>query len=273
MINRIAKGLQHIREQNPLIHQMTNYVSMNDCANVTLAIGAAPVMAQDIHEAPEMAKKANALVLNIGTFQSQNEAAFFAAGKCAKAYGHPVILDPVGAGATAYRTRLAKALFDEVRPDIIRCNRTEFAVIGGKCTQARGVDAMEHEQEDFSWGVEFCRRYSCVVAVTGKRDLIFSADGICQIENGDPLLAKVTGTGCMTSSITAAFSAVADPFTAAVAGPLLMGIAGQIAKERLQPNEGTGSYHTYILDAVHLMNGSLLMRYARMQYEEVFTCN
>lgn len=264
MIEKIIFALAKVKEQNPLIHQITNYVSVNDCANVTLAIGASPVMAQDIEEVAEMVGHAKALVVNIGTLQSQNREAMFVAGRRAKELSIPVIFDPVGVGATRYRTSMAKQFIREIKPDIIRCNMSELKVLCEIETAVKGVDSAAASEGGEQAARQLAGQIGGTVAVTGAVDIITCGSRCVKIANGHLLLTRVTGTGCMTTALVASYAAIGNAFDGAVAGTLSMGIAGELAAAQLKENEGIGTFRVRLLDTIFNLNDGIIKRYAKI---------
>src|ERR1700759_1983216 len=190
--------LRALREQKPLIHQITNYVVMNETANATLALGALPVMAHAREEVEEMGGIAGALVLNIGTLSPHWVDAMLAAGRAANTRGIPVVLDPVGAGATRYRTDTAKRILDEVDVTVVRGNAGEVATLVGVQAEVRGVESIDAGADAAGLARTAARTLGTVASVTGPVDHVSDGDTVIAIANGDPLLASVTGTGCMS---------------------------------------------------------------------------
>lgn len=264
LLEKISQNLLWIRKNRPLIHQITNYVSANDCANATLALGASPVMAHDINEVEEMTSKASALVLNIGTLSSINIPAYLKAGITAKEKGIPVVFDPVGVGATKQRTAVAKAILAEVQPDIVRCNMTELNVLCDRKIAVKGVDSVASEDGAKELAMEFAEKNNTVVAVTGKRDLVVNKKNMITIENGDEWLTKVTGTGCMTSALVASFAAAGNPFLGAAAGVLTMGVCGELAKLSLAKHEGIGTFRIRLIDVIFQLNRDIIKKYGKI---------
>ncbi|GBG57442.1 hydroxyethylthiazole kinase [Sporomusaceae bacterium FL31] len=258
MLNGIYEILDKIKQQRPLIHHITNYVTANDSANITLALGASPVMASEIKEVEEMAGHAAALVLNIGTLSSQTVEAMVAAGRKAAANGIPVVFDPVGVGATAYRTETAERIIREVKPTVIRGNMSEINVLSGLHGKSKGVDSVADETDAESIAVQLANKLACVIAVTGKTDVITNGKQVVRLENGHVMLTQVTGTGCMTSSLVGSCCAVADPLAGAAAGIAIMGIAGEIAQQSLKLGEGIGTFRIKLFDAVSTLNDEIL---------------
>src|SRR2546422_5288980 len=229
----VADLLARVRERRPLIHHITNFVTAGDVANVTLALGAAPVMTQAPEEVEEMASQAAALVLNIGTLTAQAVAAMTKAGHRANARGIPVILDPVGAGATAFRTAQARQCRAEVRRACVRCNAGEIAALGGRAGAVRGVDAAGVVGGLPDLARCLAREMRTAIAATGVEDLVTDGAATVRIANGHPLLARITGSGCMATAAVAAACAVEPvPLAAAVAGLVWFEVAAEAAAER-----------------------------------------
>ncbi|MFJ7969906.1 hydroxyethylthiazole kinase [Psychrobacillus sp. NPDC096389] len=245
-----------VRKGNPLVHHITNAVTINDCANVTLAIGASPVMATSVEEVEEMVQLANALVLNIGTIQSETFSAMILAGKAANEKGIPVIFDPVGVGATTFRKKLAAELLEKVRVTIIRGNASEInSLVGGK-GKTRGVDSTDNSLEAKELAIKAANLFSCVVVVSGKVDVVSDGKEIVQIENGDTWLTKVTGTGCMTTSLIGSFAGTTnDYFSASIAGMSAMSLAGERAKRNLPEGAGIGHFKVKLMDEIFHLDG------------------
>lgn len=266
LLEAIGQSLLWVRENRPLIHEMTNYVSMNDCANATLALGASPVMAHDLYEVEDVTSKANALVLNIGTLSFSQIPAYLKAGQAARRRKIPIVLDPVGVGAIAQRTAVAKQIMQDVQPDIIRCNMSELHVLCDVKTAVKGVDSVASEAGSLALALQLARESKAVIAVTGKVDLIVSESKVVAIENGDDWLTRVTGTGCMTSALVAAYAAAGDAFVGAAAGVLTMGICGEIAKRSLTETEGIGTFHMRVMDAIFQLNRDIIKKYGKISY-------
>lgn len=247
----IAPILEDIRRQRPLIHHITNMVVMNDTANMTLAIGAFPVMAHAIEEVEEMVNLASALVLNIGTLTLPQVEAMLRAGQRANERGIPIILDPVGAGATTLRTQSSLRLLGALRIAVIRGNASEIGTLVGVAAETRGVDAISLSEDRASVASRAAETFGCTMAMTGAIDII--ADGgekrrLAQVENGHPLLAQITSSGCMATSLVGVYSAV-EPgsWHAAIADLVAMGIADEQAASQAQ---GPGTFRAHLLDAV-----------------------
>lgn len=266
LITRIGQTLEAIRRKRPLIHHITNYVTVNDCANIVLAIGASPIMADDIEEVETIVSISAALVLNIGTLNSRTVDSMLVAGKKANSLQIPVVFDPVGAGASELRNRTTQRILDEIKVSVLRGNISEIRFAAGLKAATQGVDA---SRADVGGGVaaglavaeQAARRFGCVVALTGAIDIVSDGRRAVLIENGSRLLPGVTGTGCMCTSLVGAFSgASGDPLIAAAGGVLAMGLAGELAEESAGAR-GIGSFHAAIIDAVsHLNVGTIAGR-------------
>ena len=248
----IWADIQRIRAEAPVIHNITNFVVMNTTANALLAIGASPVMAHAEEEVEEMTAIARSLVINIGTLSAPWIASMFKAGEAARRNARPMILDPVGAGATTFRTATARKLLAELSPAIVRGNASEIRALAGDERSTRGVDSA-HQSEDAAEAADaLSTRYGCVVTTSGAVDLISSGGMTTRAFNGHPLMPKVTGLGCTASALTGAFAAVnASARDAAVNAMAVMGIAGELAAEGSQ---GPGTFLVRFLDALYLLN-------------------
>ncbi|MHB8779988.1 MAG: hydroxyethylthiazole kinase, partial [Candidatus Geothermincolia bacterium] len=219
--------LAALRDRKPLVHHITNFVVMNETANATLAIGASPVMAHAAEEVEEMVAMAGALVLNIGTLTPELIDSMVLAGKAANRHGVPVVLDPVGAGATKLRTDSAIRLLDEMRVAIIRGNASEVSTLAGVAAKTVGVDSGETASDPGRVAGDLARRRGCVVAITGEADTVSDGSRMARVLNGHALLGNVTGTGCMCTTMIGAFAAVCPVAQeAALAGLAAFGIAG-----------------------------------------------
>jgi hydroxyethylthiazole kinase len=248
--------LAAIRERKPLVHQITNYVVMNETANATLALGALPVMAHALQEVEEMAAAASALVLNIGTLSDDWVEAMLLAGRSANRAGTPIVLDPVGAGATTYRTETARRLLQELDIAVVRGNSAEIATLAGREAEIRGVEAVGAEGGP-ELAREAARALGCVAAVTGPVDHVSDGAGGHSVANGHELLGTVTGTGCMATAITGCFLAVRadEPLEAATEALVAFGVAGEDAAEGA---EGPGSFHVGLYDALYGLDPATL---------------
>lgn len=258
-----------MRKTIPLVHSITNYVTVNDCANALLAIGASPIMADDVLEAADITAISNALVINIGTLNQRTVEAMVLAGKKANELGVPVVLDPVGAGASGLRNETVKKILEQVNITILRGNLSEVSYVAGLSASTKGVDASEADsrRDARSVAVSAARKLSCTVAVTGAVDVITDGKRAAKIYNGHPMLSKVTGTGCMASAITGGYAGMKeDGFTAAVAGVMSMGIAGEIAFKKAGAL-GTGSFRVALMDALSNIDEQMIKEMGKIEEE------
>ncbi len=299
MINPI---FENVRKKSPLIHTITNYVTANDCANMLLACGASPIMADDLEEAVEITGLCHGLTINLGTLNQNKISSMLSAGKRANELGHPVILDPVGIGASKLRTETALRLIKEVSFSVIRANISEMKVLisgikneektgnegstkdgktsnegsmeGGK---TRGVDADISDQiteENLAEAVLFAqaaaRKLGAVMAISGAIDIVADQEKAYCIRNGHPMMRLVTGTGCQLSALTAAFAAANPnmPLEAAAAAVCAMGVCGEIGCRRLSEMDGNASYRNYIIDAMYHLTPERLEKEARYEVYE-----
>lgn len=252
--------LKNVEEKCPLIHNITNYVTVNDCANIVLACGASPIMSDDIDEVEEITTICSGLNINIGTLNQRTIPAMLAAGKKANELNRPVVFDPVGAGASKLRTETALRLLEEVQFTVIRGNISEIKTLASGNGTTKGVDADVADkvtEENLDDAVAFAKRFAqktgAVVAITGFIDIVADGSKAYCIRNGHPMMSSITGTGCQLSAMTAAYIAAnpEHPLEAAGAAVCAMGLCGQIAHERLTPLGGNSSYRNYIIDAIY----------------------
>lgn len=243
-----AELLGRIREKKPLVHHITNQVVMNSTANATLALGASPIMAQAHEEMEALAGICDVLLLNIGTLTTYTLESMLIAGTRMSERGRPVILDPVGAGATAFRTEAVYKLLSEVKPTVLRGNASEIKALcpaGGEA-RIRGVDSLEEVAAVHDHARGLAAEHGMVVAVTGAQDFITDGRASYQVANGHPMFSRVTGTGCMATTACACFLAVADePLTAVAAALACYGLAGEKAA---QISRGPGAFQSDLLD-------------------------
>jgi hydroxyethylthiazole kinase len=258
----IGADLALIRERKPLVHQITNYVVMNESANVTLALGALPVMAHAPQEVDEMAAAASALVLNIGTLSDDWVEAMLLAGRAANRAGVPVVLDPVGAGATAYRTETARRLLEELEVAVLRGNSAEVATLAGRRAEIRGVEAVG-AAGGAELALEAARALGCIAAVTGAVDHVSDGEQTLSLANGHELLGTVTGTGCMATAITGCFLGVRPdrPLEVAAEALVAFGVAGEDAAASAK---GPGSFHVALYDALYALDPETLDARAKL---------
>ena len=252
--------LARVQEAHPLIHTITNYVTANDCANIVLACGASPIMADEEDEVQEITALCSGLSLNLGTLNKAKIPALFLSGRTANRRNIPALLDPVGVGASTLRTNTALDLLREVQFTVIRANVSEMKALALGTGTANGVDASLCDrvtEENLSDAAAFCKAFSrktgAVIAMTGQIDIVADCDRAYCIRNGNAMMSRVTGCGCQLSALTAAFVA-ADPdlpLEAAAAAVCAMGLVGEIAYKRLSSLDGNASYRNYIIDAIY----------------------
>ena len=251
-----------IRQRRPLVHNITNYVVMNETANAILALGALPVMAHAKDEVREMVGLAGALVLNIGTLSEDWVESMLLAGTAANERDVPVVLDPVGAGATAYRTTTAKRILDAVDVSVLRGNAGEVATLVGVAAEVRGVESVAAGGDAAELAREAARTLGLVAAVTGAVDHISDGERSAAIANGHELLGAITGTGCMSTALTGSFLAAKDdPFEAAVEALVAFGVAGEDAAVDAK---GPGSFHVNLYDALAALDPATLSERAKV---------
>lgn len=272
----LKAALDNVRATTPLVHCITNYVTVNDCANALLACGGSPIMSDEPQDVIDITSICGGLVLNIGTLNMRTIDGMQLAGTTATQLGHTILLDPVGAGASALRTSTAAMLLDSCKVGIIRANMSEVKALVGASATTRGVDVSPDDAvtpENLSASAGYARQLAkttgAIVAITGAIDIIADGERAFAVYNGTPIMGRVTGTGCMLSCTTAAY-AVANPentLEAVVAAVSGHGVCGEIATERMQPGDGNGSFRTYFLDALYNLDGETLE--ARAKVEEI----
>ena len=270
----LSTMLANVRKTCPLIHNITNYVTVNDCANIVIACGASPIMADDKEEVAEITSVCAGLNINIGTLNSRTIASMLIAGKRANELHHPVVLDPVGAGASALRTQTAIQLLRQVRFAVIRGNISEIKTLASGSGTTKGVDAdvadkvtEEALDEVVAFAKAFAAKTGAVIVITGAIDIVADDKQAYCIRNGHPMMSDITGTGCQLSAMTAAFvTANSDhPLQAAAAAVCAMGYAGEIAHSWLAPQDGNSTYRNYIIDAIYHMTPELLEKGANYE--------
>jgi hydroxyethylthiazole kinase len=256
-----GQTLRELRERKPLVHQITNYVVMNETANATLALGALPVMAHAPEEVQEMAGMAGALVLNIGTLSEHWIEAMLLAGKAAAG---PIVLDPVGAGATRYRTETAKRLLDELDIAVVRGNAAEIATLAGREAEIRGVESIGAADSGAELARAAAQMLGTVAAVTGPTDHVSDGERVIAVSNGHELLGTVSGTGCMSTAVTGSFLAAKPeaPLEAAAEALVAFGVAGEDAS---RDAKGPGTFHALLYDALYNLDPNTLNGRARVQ--------
>jgi hydroxyethylthiazole kinase len=262
----IWSAVQTIREEAPVIHNITNYVVMNSTANALLALGASPVMAHAEEEMEEMVGIASALVINIGTLSQHWIRAMFRAAETARKRRIPIIFDPVGAGATAYRTGTARELIKAVPPDIIRGNASEIMALLDSNAKTKGVDSSASSDAAVDLGRALHAECGAAICISGETDYTIGSTGIIQGRNGHIMMTRVTGLGCTASALCGAFAAVtSDPAFAAAGAMAVMGIAGEIA---VAGAAGPGSLQVRFLDALYCLSTEDIERLLKLEVKE-----
>jgi len=258
----IKTALEMLRAHRNIVHQITNQVTMHDCANIVLAIGASPIMASHPEEVAEVTRISKALVLNIGTIEEEVAKAMLIAARAANDSHIPIVFDPVGVGVSRLRQQLTSTILDSFTIGIIRCNASELQSIYTGSRSSSGVDATSILEDGFivDSAMAVAKRYDTVVAVTGEVDYVTDGNRVVSLHNGVDLLPQLTGTGCMTTALTGAYLTVAEPFVAAIAGITTMSVCGEMAAVRLSNStqlESTkwamstlGSFSVYLHDAI-----------------------
>ena len=259
--------LENVRNTIPLIHNITNYVTVNDCANILLACGGSPIMSDDMDEVEEITMICGGLNINIGTLNRQTIPAMILAGKKANALGHPVILDPVGAGASSLRTKSAFKLMDEIHFTVIRGNISEIKTLALGAGTTKGVDADVADavtdatvDSVVRFAKKFAEETGAVIAITGAIDIVSDANTAYIIRNGHPMMGKITGSGCMLTAMTAAYL-VANPdsaLEAAAASVCAMGLCGEKAFARMGEKDGNSTFRNYLIDEIYHLTGDEL---------------
>lgn len=260
-----SEPMEKVRREKPLIHHITNFVTINDCANIVKAFGASPVMAHAREEVADMAGISSALVLNIGTLTSEIVEAMLLAGKSANCKHIPVVLDVCGAGATRYRDDKCCEILDEVRVSIIKGNSSEIARTAGEDVQTKGVDAVivEKNLQDVARGL--AKKRDCTVVITGKEDIVADERSLVQVLNGHPMMADIVGTGCMATSVIGTFAAVEkDAVVASVAGLVCYEVAAEIAAKNAS---GPGNFKEKLIDAVYNLDSGTIKRMQKIVTE------
>jgi hydroxyethylthiazole kinase len=258
----VSKNLQNLRNQTPLVHNITNYVVMNNTANALLSVGASPVMAHAAEEMEAMAGIASSLVINIGTLSKEWIEGMMTAGKTAHKRGIPLILDPVGAGATGFRTQTCHQIIKECKPDVIRGNASEIMALISSDVKTKGVDSTESSENAIELAKTLAKETGAVVSISGPVDYITDGASIFTIKNDIPLMPKVTGMGCTASALTGAVAAVCtDSLEAAATAMAIMAVAGEMT---LPLAKGPGTFQAHFLDALYSMGDKEILQYLKL---------
>ena len=259
MFNLLSK----VRDVNPLVLHYTNEVTINDCANITLALGASPLMSYSYEELEEIIPLASSVVINIGTMNSSYIDLFLKAGKIANKFNKPVVLDPVGAFATKSRALLVEKLINEVKFDVIKGNFSEIKYIGGFDVNGKGVDSFEEDENIDDIIKKVSKKLECVVVATGKVDVITDGEKTIKVYNGSSRLKSITGTGCMSASLIGSYlGASENKLEAASTGILTMSLCGELAGK---DNIGIGSFKVSLMDNIYNLNEETLNKFSRVE--------
>ena len=265
----LGNCIENVRKNVPLVHNITNYVTVNDVANVLLACGGSPIMSDEPEDVKEITSICGGLNINIGTLSKRSIEGMFAAGARANELGHATLLDPVGAGASTLRTNTAVELMEKIRFDVIRGNISEVKTLAQGSGTTKGVDAdvtdavtEENLEEGIAFAKAFAKKAGCIVAITGAIDLVSDADRCYVIRNGRPEMGKITGTGMMTAFLTANPE---QKLEAAAAAVCTMGLAGEIGWSYMQKGDGNATYRNRIIDAIYNMDKETLDKGAKYE--------
>lgn len=267
--------LENVKTKTPLVHNITNYVTVNDCANILLACGGSPIMADDIDEVEEITSICSALVINIGTLNERTIASMIKSGKKANELNHPVILDPVGAGASKLRTETTFKLLNEVKFSVIRGNISEIKTIFLGSGSTKGVDAdvsdrvtSENLDEVVAFAKKLSKKTNAAVTITGAIDIVANSEKAYIIKNGHPMMGKITGTGCMLTSIIGAFCGAnyENILEASATALCAMGLCGELAFKKVEESDGgTSSFKMHLIDYMSKLNYQMLKDGAKIE--------
>ena len=272
-LHNIGATIEAVRSTHPLVHNITNYVTVNDCANALLAVDASPIMSDEAGDVPDIQAICGGLVVNIGTLNAATISGMHAAAAKAAECGHPIVLDPVGAGASKLRTDTAAELLDKYPVTIVRANMSEVKALASGATSTRGVDVCPDDaitennlKESAAFAKEFAAQAGAVVAITGAIDIVADGSSAFAVRNGSPLQGRITGAGCMLSCLTGAFAVANDDALAAALGAVTaMGAAGNVAETRMEGPDGNATFRTYLIDALYHLDGTHLAQLARVE--------
>lgn len=278
---RLAEIWTNMQKKAPLVHCITNAVTVNDCANILLAAGARPTMAHDVAEAKEVTGGCDALVCNFGATDAY-EAMFLAAEEASKS-GHPIVVDPVGAGGSSFRREKIKELFARAQISCIRGNASEMRAVFENSRTVTGVDAREEDKTDrkglTALAMEFAKRHHCICVISGEEDVITDGTSVVLVKNGHKNMSRITGTGCMSSVLLGAtFAAetsdksLENLLWAAITAVCAMGICGEIAARQCEQEEsGTMSFRLHMIDEMSMLNGESVQEYGRIEINDTVT--
>jgi len=255
--------IQKVKETNPLVLHYTNNVTINDCANITLAVGASPLMSFSYEEVDDIVSVSSSVVINIGTMNSELLDLYILAGKTANKYNKPIILDPVGVFATKARAELTNKLLNEVKFDVVKGNIAEIKFIGGFEVKGKGVDSFDDDEDSTEIIKKVAKKLECVVVATGKIDIVTDGNTVYKINNGTSKLKSITGTGCMSASLIASYIACSEKtIEGATMGVLTMSLSGELADIN---NPKIGTFKANLMDEVYSLNVEKLNKYTKIE--------
>ncbi len=253
---RPSEFMADVRRMRPLVHHITNYVTVNDCANMCICAGGAPVMTDDEMDVEDMASISGSLVLNIGTLSQRTVRSMISSGRTANSKGIPIILDPVGAGATPFRTRTAGYIIDELHPAVIKGNAGEMGVLSGIGGDVKGVDSHGASGDMREIVRSIAERNGCIAVATGEKDYVSDGKDVMEMSNGDALMDSVSGTGCMLSSVVGCYIATCGPSIWSVAAAIAS--FNVAAEDAAKASGGPGTFKPAFLDAMYNLDGESL---------------
>ncbi|MBP1760018.1 MAG: hypothetical protein H6Q63_935 [Firmicutes bacterium] len=266
MNHNLVECLKAVKQKTPLVHAITNYVTVNDCANILLAAGASPAMCEAADEVFEFSQIANALYLNLGTLTKEQEMAVYLATRGASLKRTPIILDPVACGAIPRKKATIERLCNFGQFTVIKGNLGEIKALAGIEAKVRGVDSLDEGEDGLEACQKLAREYGCVVSATGKTDIVTDGQRSCLIENGTEMLTRITGAGCMVGALVAGFcGANNDAFLATTAALLTMALAGELAQQT-PGGELPGTFRAHLIDQISLINDELIQKRGRVQW-------
>jgi len=255
--------IQKVKEKNPLVLHYTNNVTINDCANITLALGASPLMSFSYEEVDDIVNVASSVVINIGTMNSELIDLYMLAGKAANKYNKPIVLDPVGVFATKARAELTNKLLNEVKFDVVKGNIAEIKFIGGFEVKGKGVDSFDDDEDSTEIIKKVAKKLECVVVATGKIDIVTDGNTVYKINNGTSKLKSITGTGCMSASLIASYIACSEnTIEGATMGVLTMSLSGELANI---DNPKIATFKVNLMDEVYSLDAEKLNKYAKIE--------
>ena len=277
ILEQMIANLELVRQRVPLVHNITNYVTVNDVANAELAIGGSALMADDINEIEDMVALASCTNINMGTLNERTIESMIAAGKAATKTDTPMVFDPVGAGASKLRNQTSQNILSQTSPTVIRGNLSEISFVAGLSASTKGVDSSQADEcnDPVQVAKGVAASHNCVVAITGAVDVVTDGDTVIKISNGSAQMSKITGTGCMCDGLIGCFVGALDDHSnkrdvaiATAAAIMSMGISGEIAALKLEPCDGllpTGSLHVGIIDGLAMMNSKCMQAHAKIE--------